>query len=203
MSKQTKREVLAKPRRADARAGSLYKRQLLDQAVRLLGYHRKAAISALRASPATPRPPGLLLGRPKTYHPDTLLPILKPIGWPPRNPAGCGCVQTEAERASYRGFSDRAARHSLHKTFAQADARPAQARLPARQGGKGDSNRLGTGRIALGRIGARIFVNPEPETPAWPMSQAAGRRANAEKAGLEAELGVLGGKSGIFDRSQP
>jgi hypothetical protein len=79
MSQQTKREVLAKLRRAYAWAGSLYKRQLLDQAVSLLGYHRKAAIRALRANPAPLRPPGLLLGRPKTYHPDTLLPILKPI----------------------------------------------------------------------------------------------------------------------------
>jgi hypothetical protein len=79
MSQQTKPELLTKLRRAYARAGSLYKRQLLDQAVSLLGYHRKAAIRALRARPAAPRPPGLLLGRPKTYHPDTLLPILKPI----------------------------------------------------------------------------------------------------------------------------
>jgi hypothetical protein len=37
MSQQTKRDVLAKLRRAYARAGSLYKRQLLDQAVSLLG----------------------------------------------------------------------------------------------------------------------------------------------------------------------
>jgi hypothetical protein len=49
MSAKTKREVPAKLRRAYARAGSLYKRQLLDQAVALLGYHRKAAIRALRA----------------------------------------------------------------------------------------------------------------------------------------------------------
>jgi hypothetical protein len=88
MSQQTKREVLAKLRRACARAGSLYKRQLLDQAVSLLGYHRKAAIRALRARPAAPRPPGLLLGRPKTYHPDTLLPILKPICLAALQPCG-------------------------------------------------------------------------------------------------------------------
>jgi hypothetical protein len=88
MSAQTKREVLAKLRRAYARAGSLYKRQLLDQAVSLLGYHRKAAIRALRARPAAPRPPGLLLGRPKTYHPDTLLSILKPIWFAALQPCG-------------------------------------------------------------------------------------------------------------------
>jgi hypothetical protein len=88
MSAQTRREVLTKLRRAYARAGRLYKRQLLDQAVSLLGYHRKAAIRALRARPAAPRPPGLLLGRPKTYHPETLLPILKPIGFAGLQPCG-------------------------------------------------------------------------------------------------------------------
>jgi hypothetical protein len=61
-SAQTKREMLAKLRRAGARAGSLYKRRLLHQAVSCLGYHRKAAICALRASPVAARPPGLLLG---------------------------------------------------------------------------------------------------------------------------------------------
>jgi hypothetical protein len=44
---------------------------LLDQAVELLGYHRKAAFRALRAQPLPPAPVGLnvVLGRPKTYEP--------------------------------------------------------------------------------------------------------------------------------------
>jgi hypothetical protein len=88
MSQQTKREVLAKLRRSYAQAGLVYKRQLLDQAVSLLGYHRKAAIRALRARPAVLRPPGLLLGRPKTYHPDRLLPIFKPIWLAAMQPCG-------------------------------------------------------------------------------------------------------------------
>jgi hypothetical protein len=88
MSAQTKREVLAKLRRAYARAGRLYKRQRLDQAVSLLGYDRKAAILAMRARPAAPRPPGLLPGRPRTCHPDTLLPIVKPIGFAAMQPCG-------------------------------------------------------------------------------------------------------------------
>jgi hypothetical protein len=50
MSQQTKREVLVKLRRGCARAGSLYKRQLLDQAVGLFDYHRKPA-----RKPCTPR----------------------------------------------------------------------------------------------------------------------------------------------------
>jgi hypothetical protein len=88
LSASNQRDVLAKLRRADARAGLVYKRQRLDQAVALLGHHRKAAIRALRASPFLPRPPRLILGRPKTYHPDTLLPILKPIWFAAFQPCG-------------------------------------------------------------------------------------------------------------------
>jgi len=88
MSQQTKQEVLTKLRRAYLRAGTIYKRQLLDQAVALLGYHRKAAIRALRAGPPPPRRPGLLLGRPKTYHPESLLPVLKPIWFTAFQPCG-------------------------------------------------------------------------------------------------------------------
>lgn len=88
MSQATKREVLAKLRRCYARAGMVYKRQLLDQAVALLGYHRKAAIRALRAEPPPPPAPGLLLGRPKTDPPETLLPIVKPIWFAAFPPCG-------------------------------------------------------------------------------------------------------------------
>lgn len=88
MSQSTQREVLAKLRRAYARAGRNYKRQLLDQAMALLGYHRKAAIRALRARPPARRAPRLRLGRPKTYHPETLLPILKPIWFGAFQPCG-------------------------------------------------------------------------------------------------------------------
>jgi hypothetical protein len=107
MSAQTKREVLAKLRRAYARAGSLYKRQLLDQAVSWLGYHRKAAIRALRARPAVLRPPGLLPGRPKTYHPDTLLPILKPIWLAALQPCGLRPRALLAPRAAGPGSPSR------------------------------------------------------------------------------------------------
>ena len=51
----TKQEVLAKLRRQYFKAGIPYNSQLLDQAVALLGYHRKAAIRALRARPVPPR----------------------------------------------------------------------------------------------------------------------------------------------------
>ncbi len=54
MSKSTKDEVLSQLRRHYAVAGQEYTRQLLTQAVQLLGYHRKAAIRALRTKPKPP-----------------------------------------------------------------------------------------------------------------------------------------------------
>src|SRR5512147_2886591 len=88
MSTETKQHVLARLRRRYATAGREHKAQLLDQAVELLGYHRKAAIRALRAAAPPPRAPALLLGRPKTYHPDTLLPVIKPIWFTAFQPCG-------------------------------------------------------------------------------------------------------------------
>ena len=81
MSKETKEENLARLRRRYATAGAQHKGKLLDQAVELLGYHRKAAIRALGQPQPGPVPTkvNLVLGRPKTYEPQSLLPILKPI----------------------------------------------------------------------------------------------------------------------------
>ncbi|HWH68960.1 MAG TPA: hypothetical protein VNT26_06220, partial [Candidatus Sulfotelmatobacter sp.] len=90
MSKETKQEVLARLRRRYATAGAPHKAKLLDQAVELLGYHRKAAIRALRQpqpQTVTPRV-NLVLGRPKTYLPEKLLPILKPIWFGAFQPCG-------------------------------------------------------------------------------------------------------------------
>jgi hypothetical protein len=47
MSRESRQEVLAKLRRSYAQAGPRYKAKLLDQAVELFGYHRKAAIRVL------------------------------------------------------------------------------------------------------------------------------------------------------------
>jgi hypothetical protein len=89
MSKETKQEVLARLRRRYATAGAEHKSKLLDQAVELLGYHRKAAIRALRPQPRqAPALPNLVLGRPKSYHSETLLPILKPIWFSAFQPCG-------------------------------------------------------------------------------------------------------------------
>lgn len=78
MSQATRKEVLQKLRRRYQSAGAEHKRQLLDQAQELLGYHRKAAIRALRA-PTVERGPRIMTGRPLSYEPGVLLPWLRPI----------------------------------------------------------------------------------------------------------------------------
>ena len=48
MSKITRQEVLAKKRDRYGRAGKEHKSKIIDELVELFGYHRKAAIRALR-----------------------------------------------------------------------------------------------------------------------------------------------------------
>jgi len=78
MSQITRKELVKKLRRRYQTAGAEHKRKLLDQAQELLGYHRKAAIRALRAPEVEPGP-RIVTGRPLTYEPDRLLPWLQPI----------------------------------------------------------------------------------------------------------------------------
>ena len=78
MSKRTRTEVLEKLRRRYKTAGAEHKRKLLDQAVQLLGYHRKAAIRALGRA-AVERGPLIVTGRPVEYEPSLLVPWLRPI----------------------------------------------------------------------------------------------------------------------------
>src|SRR3989454_7812098 len=78
MSQPTRIEVLKKLRRRYESAGREHKRKLLDQAQELLGYHRKAAIRALRA-PEVVRGPRIITGRPVRYEPGLLLRWLRPI----------------------------------------------------------------------------------------------------------------------------
>jgi hypothetical protein len=78
MSQKTRTELLRKLRRHYGKAGAEYKRKLLDQAQEMLGYHRKAAIRALRAPELIPGP-RIITGRPTTYEPKKLVPWLRPI----------------------------------------------------------------------------------------------------------------------------
>lgn len=70
------------------RAGLEHRTKLIDQAVELFGYHRKAAIRALkrraRGKPAAP----FVIGRPKEYDPERLLVVLKPIWLAALQPCG-------------------------------------------------------------------------------------------------------------------
>jgi hypothetical protein len=78
MEKTTRKQVLEKLRRRYQTAGAEHKRKLLDEAVQLLGYHRKAAIRALHRA-AVARGALLLRGRPVKYEPGLLAPWLRPI----------------------------------------------------------------------------------------------------------------------------
>lgn len=92
MSQQTKIEVLSELRRRYVSAGRQPKRKLIAQAVELLGYHRKAAIRALRTRPKPILLPAVRVGRPRQYPADTLLPILKPIWFAAYPPCGSRLV---------------------------------------------------------------------------------------------------------------
>ena len=78
MNRSTRVEVLEKLRRRYGNAGAEHKRKLIDQAVQLLGYHRKAAIRALRRE-AVERGPLILTGRPVKYEPSLLVRWLRPM----------------------------------------------------------------------------------------------------------------------------
>ena len=68
MNQTTRMQVFEKLRRRYKTAGAEHKRKLIDQAVQLLGYLRKAAIRALRRQ-AVERGPLVLTGRPVKYEP--------------------------------------------------------------------------------------------------------------------------------------
>jgi len=78
MSGKARKEILAKMRRRYRTAGFEYKTKLLDQAQDLFGYHRKAAIRALRAA-ETIALPRMITGRPVEYEPEVLRPWLRRI----------------------------------------------------------------------------------------------------------------------------
>src|SRR5437899_9164678 len=86
MSTTTKTQILVKMRRRYLSAGLEHKGKLIDQAVSLLGYHRKAAIRALNGSSSV----GVLIrtGRPPQYEAQELLPVLRAIWRAANYPCG-------------------------------------------------------------------------------------------------------------------
>lgn len=70
-----KDEVMSKLRRRYLTVGREHKRKLIDEAVALLGCHRKSATRALRKRSA--RPLGVVTGRPREYDAQELRPVLR------------------------------------------------------------------------------------------------------------------------------
>ena len=97
MSKTTRHEELTKLRRRYQNAGLEHKGTLLDQAQEVLGYHRKAAVRALRACPVEPGP-RILTGRPLTYEPGRLMPWLRSI-WQATDYASRGGRRSRSARS--------------------------------------------------------------------------------------------------------
>ena len=88
MSQNTKKEVLEKLRSRYERAGKIHRVQLIDQAVGLMGYHRKSAIRALNWKPPIAVALPGIIGRPKEYEPAALLMPLKRIWLIGQQPCG-------------------------------------------------------------------------------------------------------------------
>jgi len=91
MSKNTKLEVMEKLRWRYVTAGLEYRKKIIDEAVELMGYHRKSAIRALRAKQRTAGIQSGIqgpLGRPRLYEPERLLPVLKEIWLIGQQPCG-------------------------------------------------------------------------------------------------------------------
>jgi len=122
MSQQTKNEVINKLRRRYQSAGREHKKKLIDQAVALLGYHRKAAIRALGAVPAVPRVGGMI-GRPREYDPAELRPVLRAIWSAANYPCGRRLAGMMADWvASYEAYQ-RSVSSSVREQLLAASAR--------------------------------------------------------------------------------
>ncbi len=167
MSKETKDQILVRLRRRYATAGAQHKAKLLDQAVELLGYHRKAAIRALRQAQPQPAPQkvNLVLGRPKTYHPERLLPILKPIWFGAFQPCGSRLQALLPEWLPAYELDHRRMDPDLRQCLLKASARTLDRLLaPLRVG---LARRGGTRPGSLLRQSIPIRGNWTEEGPGW------------------------------------
>jgi len=87
MSQNTRQEILFQMRRRYLRAGRRYKSKLVTELVERFGYHRKAALRALRPKAPAPRAP-FARGRTEEYSQAKLLPPLKAIWLAALQPCG-------------------------------------------------------------------------------------------------------------------
>lgn len=166
MSQKTKKEVLARLRRWYAKAGLKYKRELLNQAVELLGYHRKAAIRALRSKPPPQvSVPAVIVGRPKEYPPATLLPILKPIWFAAFQPCGRRLEALLPEWLLAYEADHRRLDADVRQTLLQASARTLDRLISPMRSQAG--RRSGTRPGSLLRQSIPIRGRWEEEGPGW------------------------------------
>jgi hypothetical protein len=91
-------------RRRYLRATRPYKSQRVSQLVGLFGYHRKAALRALRAKPFRARA-SLVCGRPRKYSPGKLLPPLEAIWLAALQPCGVRLQICLAHELRNRGLT--------------------------------------------------------------------------------------------------
>lgn len=87
MSETTKKEVMFKLCSRYRQAGLEHRKKLIDQAVELMGYHRKSAIRALAAKDRT-LPTAGRAGRPAKYDATLMLPALQAIWLSGQQPCG-------------------------------------------------------------------------------------------------------------------
>jgi len=122
MSKQTRNEVMSKLRRRYQNAGREHKKKLIDQAVALLGYHRKAAIRALGAERIAPQAGGVI-GRPREYDQIELRPVLRAIWSAANYPCGRRLVGMMGDWvASYEAY-EKSVSSSVREQLLAASAR--------------------------------------------------------------------------------
>jgi hypothetical protein len=148
MSQNTKIEVLEKLRWRYVEAGLAHKKKLLDEAVQLLGYHRKSAIRALRpkAAPAKKRKWVGVIGRPRLYEPEQMLPVLKVIWLVGQQPCGRRLASMLPEWVpAYEAYHCRIAGSVREQLLSASSATLDRLLVPVRaQGGRFRGTRPGT-----------------------------------------------------------
>lgn len=138
LSTNTKNEVMKKLRRLYRTAGKEHKKKLIDRAVELFGYHRKAAIRALRQEPRVRTQ--CVCGRPREYEAQELLPPLRFIWQAADYPCGKRLVAMLPEWVPAYESYHRSLRASVRDRLLEASARTLDRLLePLRVQSKGRS----------------------------------------------------------------
>lgn len=138
MSLNTRDELLEKLRRRYKTAGKEHKGKLIDQAVEMMGYHRKSAIRALGEKPVRVVAMPAIVGRPRVYEPELLLPALRTIWLAGQQPCGKRLVAMMPEwvpayEAFHRGLKSSAREQLVEASSATLDRLLAPLRAQCRK----------------------------------------------------------------------